>query len=109
VTELANPEAKSNRKPKRDQTAESDQKSVADGERVEAIVARLRDREERVRRRKLETAFRRLESRGEMTDAERRIVADLAADLANSLVERWVAGLTEDGVASDDALALLDE
>jgi hypothetical protein len=121
VTELVDPETDPERESGEDSDSgsrsdpepmsrrESESESSPDCKGCETVVARIRDRGERVRRRELETDLRRLEARGEVTAAERRVVADLAADLADSLVERWVAGVTDGDADPDDALALLDE
>jgi glutamyl-tRNA reductase len=70
---------------------------------------RIRDRGERVRRRELDTALRRLRERGEVSPAERRILATLAARLADALVEQWAAKLDDGEVDPETALALLAE
>lgn len=85
------------------------QETGADVERPEAVAARLRRQGERVRRRELETALQRLEAHGEVTPAERRVVARLAARLTGSLVESWAEKLDAEDVDPDDALALLAE
>lgn len=86
----------------------------------EAVAARVRDRGERVRRRELETALRRLTAAadGEVTPARRRVLSRLSTRITDALVEQWAANLDDaanagaadaEAVDADAALALLTE
>lgn len=127
VTRLAEPERdgprgdseataapKSDVEPKPDVEPKSDgeERAVpdrgADADR-DAIADRIRDRGERVRRRELETALVRLRASGEVTPAERRVLAALSARITDRLVERWASRLDDDEVDPEAALALLSE
>ncbi|WP_433627648.1 hypothetical protein [Halomicrococcus sp. NG-SE-24] len=67
----------------------------------------VRDRAERIRRRELQTALRRLETCGQVAPEDRQTVSRLSARITDALVERWVANLADDGVDHAVALELL--
>ncbi len=91
----------------RKEKADSDTKSDPSAEEV---ADRIRDRAEEVRRRELETALGRLRESGEVTPAERRILAVLSVRLADALVEEWATSVADESeVDPETALALVSE
>ncbi|UPV75363.1 hypothetical protein M0R89_04675 [Halorussus limi] len=94
MTELARPE--------------SDFSDLSDLDSSDAA-DRIRARGERVRRRELDTALARLRDRGEVTPAQRRVLAALADRLTDALVERWASKLADGEVDPETALSLLAE
>ena len=74
-----------------------------------AAAERVRARGRRVRRRELDTALARLREEGDLSREERRVVALLAARLADALVEEWAGKLADGEVEPETALALLIE
>lgn len=89
-----------------DSPAETDRSPGTD---PDAAVARLRARGERVRRRELDAALEKLDARGELTPAERALVARLSARITDALVERWASRLASGEADPETALDLLTE
>ncbi|WP_157971608.1 hypothetical protein [Halorussus litoreus] len=75
----------------------------------ESVVAEIRNRAERVRRRELDAALGKLEAREEITPEQRRAVVELSAAIAGVLVEQWTGPLRDSAVDPEIALDLLTE
>lgn len=69
----------------------------------------VRNQSERIRRRELETALRRLNTHGEMTFDDRQMITQLSIRITDAVVESWVSKLTDDGVDSEIARELILE
>lgn len=76
---------------------------------ADSAEAEIRNRVERVRRRELDDALARLESRGGLAPEQRRVVAALSADLADALADRWTAALGDDATDAEVVRELLVE
>jgi len=63
--------------------------------RADEVIATMYESAERIKRRELETAFSRLESDGELTDAQREIIRSMADALVNQLLAPPTKSLRE--------------
>lgn len=102
MSQLAELDANSGEKADADSKPDSTAGAVAD---------RIRNRAEAVRQQELETALGRLRESGELTPAERRVVALLSVRLTDALVKGWAKKVAdEEGeVDPEVALALVSE
>jgi glutamyl-tRNA reductase len=71
------------------------------GTSVAEAKAQVRDRGDRIRDRECERALRRLDDRTDLSERERRVVRDLAAQLTDSLLAVPEAGLERAGESDE--------